>query len=220
MRREASFEEISDGHRYTSRDLVKLGCGGCRDCSECCRNQGVMIVTDPYDIYSLEKETGKSFSELLGEGSLRLQLIDGLIQPGLGILPEEGKEVCVFLDPEGRCSIHRSRPGICRLYPLGRIYEGDGFSYFLQPGECGRADGTKIRIEKWLGIPDLRRYETYILSWHKLLKALEPDEEEKSDPAYMRKLNDAFLRLFFVLPYDTEADFYPQFEERLKKIGA
>ena len=42
------------------------------------------------------------------------------------------KEACYFLNEEGRCSIHSFRPGICRLFPLGRFYEEEGFRYFLQ----------------------------------------------------------------------------------------
>ena len=38
MRRQASLEEISDGHLYGLNDMVKADCGGCSGCSACCLN--------------------------------------------------------------------------------------------------------------------------------------------------------------------------------------
>lgn len=32
MKRYVSLEDISDGHLYTSEDLVKAGCGDCKGC--------------------------------------------------------------------------------------------------------------------------------------------------------------------------------------------
>ena len=37
MKRNLTFEEISDGKRYTSGDLAKIGCGDCNGCFECCK---------------------------------------------------------------------------------------------------------------------------------------------------------------------------------------
>ena len=38
MKRYVSLEDISDGHLYTSEDLVKAGCGDCKGCSDCCKS--------------------------------------------------------------------------------------------------------------------------------------------------------------------------------------
>ena len=72
-----------------------------------------------------------------------------------------------FLTEEGRCGIHPFRPGICRLFPLGRYYEENGFRYFLQVHECQKENRAKVKVKKWLDTPDLKKYETYIarLAW-------------------------------------------------------
>ena len=230
MIREISVEELSDGRRMSSRDLCKLGCHHCEGCSTCCEDQGTVILLDPYDVFQLTKALQKDFSTLVREGFVRITMVDGLAQPGLNIRPfygfreRSGKtrpyrfDCCVFLDARGRCRIHDFRPGICRLYPLARLYEGDGFSYILQKDECQQPDGTKIRIRNWLGIPEISRYEDFVLRYHRLLKALQPDEEERKDSAYLQKLNYAFLKLFFMTPYDPEGDFYTDYDARVLSL--
>ncbi|MBQ6679377.1 MAG: YkgJ family cysteine cluster protein [Lachnospiraceae bacterium] len=230
MIREISVNEISDGKRYSARDLVRLGCHGCQGCSDCCRDQGTMIILDPYDVFSLCKALQTDFQSLVRSGLIRIQIVDGISQPGLAVRPyyvfeeQDGRkrprrmDCCVFLNTEGRCSIHDTRPGICRLFPLARLYENDSFSYILQKDQCSQPDGSKIRIKNWLGIPELPRYEDFVLRYHRLLQVIRPSAEEYQDAEYLRKLNFGFLKLFFMTPYHTKEDFYPQYDERVLRI--
>ena len=133
MLREVSLEEISDGRLYTLNDMAKLGCNDCAGCSSCCRGMGNTIVLDPYDVWRLTGGLGVSLQQLLA-GHLELNVVDGIILPNLKLAGDS--EQCTFLNGEGRCSIHPHRPGICRLFPLGRYYEEDGFHYILQTHEC------------------------------------------------------------------------------------
>ena len=155
MRREQSIGEISDGRRYRADDLVKIGTNGCLGCCDCCR-MDALIVLDPWDIYQLKKASGCGLEKLLNV-TVRLEVIDGLIQPVLAM----AGGACPYLGADGRCEIHAYRPGICRLYPLGRCWEDGDFSYILQVGECTHCTGSKVKVKKWLGIPDLSRYEAY-----------------------------------------------------------
>ena len=54
------------------------------------------------------------------------------------------------MNDAGRCSIHPYRPGICRLFPLGRYYEEDGFRHILQIHECEKTNRSKVKIRKWM----------------------------------------------------------------------
>lgn len=223
MRRDVSVEDISDGRRYRSDDLVKIGTNGCSGCCDCCRMDPV-IVLDPWDVYMLQKGTGLGLEKLLNN-TVKLDVIDGLIQP---VLKMAGG-ACPYLGADGRCEIHAFRPGICRLYPLGRSWEpvsdaesrshagagssaitrparaGDvpntederlrerlrygqeDFSYILQINECTHCTGSKVKIKKWLGIPDLPRYEDYCREWHTFLKEArtlcEMEERRASAPS-------------------------------------
>ena len=210
MKRDVDMKEISDGKRYHANDMVKADCGGCVGCCDCCQKMGNSIVLDPMDAFRLEVNLHMTFEELL-QKYLELNMVDGIILPNLQMKGQE--ECCAFLNEEGRCSIHEFRPGSCRLFPLGRIYEGGGFAYFLQVPECPQSK-TKIKIKKWLEIPELNRYEAYILSWHQLLKKIEKSIAVSSDENWRKSVTMLLLNTFYVAAYEEDRDFYSQFEER------
>lgn len=211
MQRNIDMNEISDGNLYTSNDLVRADCGGCLGCSACCRGMGTSIVLDPYDTQNIQKATGQSMEELLST-CLELHVVDGLILPNMKMA--EKTDACVFLNSDGRCSIHALRPGFCRMFPLGRIYDEHSFRYFLQTKECRKSARAKIRIRKWLGIPDLKRYEQFICDWHYLLKDLGRHIETVQDDAYQKQASLFLLKQFYMTPYAPE-QFYEEFNTRL-----
>jgi len=180
-------------------------------CHECCETTEDTIFLDPYDIYMLEKATRKPFEEML-ENEIALRVSDGLIVPTLN-KKETGS--CVFLSDSFRCGIHGFRPGFCRLFPLGRIWNEDGsFDYFIQVHECPYENKGEIEISKWLSCENLKMYESFIRAWHAItsdIKALleVPDEGRSLKAANMKMLNE-----YFVKPYDTHKDFYSQFYSR------
>ncbi len=262
MLRYEDIKDISDGRLYDADEKALLGTDGCKGCSHCCESDmGYSIVLTPYDMYQLSKGTGKSFDELLVSFHLELSVIDDVVLPHLKM--ESG---CKFLE-DGRCSIHQFRPGICRLFPLGRIYEGDSFKYFLQVNECLKISRTPVKISDWLGIEDLEKNSAFISKWHKFLKyetkriceiremagfevkrleGLEEKDltdhatatgeaevyEEKGAELYrtdkieeineeseyrVKEIMKTVLRIFFMDKYDTDSDFYSQFDGRMKQ---
>lgn len=211
MKRYVDMNEISDGKRYTGNDMAKLGCNECEGCSECCHNVGESIILDPWDIYMLETNLKVGFEKLVGT-YLELKVIDGTILPHMIL---DDKTGCHFLNEQGRCSIHAFRPGICRLFPLGRIYEEGSFSYFLQTQECKKERRTKVKISKWLGIPKLATYEKYVCQWHYLLKEIQ-ERSAAMDERTLKQWNMYILQSFFAMPYQEE-DFYGQFASRYEK---
>ena len=204
------IKEISDGKLYSSNDLVKADCGDCQGCHDCCCGMGESIVLDPLDVHRLSKGLNKSFEELL-EGNLELNVVDGLILPNLKMQGEQ--EQCSFLTMEGRCSIHSIRPGICRLFPLGRFYENGGFQYFLQVNECRKENRAKIKVKKWIDTPDVKRYEKFINDWHYFLKDMEMHADQGIE--YAKTVSMYLLKQFYYQEYDENEEFYQQFERRL-----
>ena len=153
MRREQTLEEISDGKLYDSNDMVKADCHDCEGCCDCCQGMGDSVILDPFDVHRLSIGLKKPVEQLLQE-YLELGVTDGNILPHLRMAGE--KEQCVFLNSQGRCSIHAIRPGFCRLFPLGRFYENNGFKYILQIHECPKTNRSKIKVKKWIDTPDLK----------------------------------------------------------------
>lgn len=217
MKRNVDLKEISDGRLYSSGDMVRADCRDCEGCSECCRGMGSSIILDPMDVWRLQKEIKKGFQALLEEGKIELNMADGMILPNLKMDAE--REACPFLDGQGRCSVHDCRPGLCRLFPLGRYYEENGFRYFIQIHECRKQDRGKIKIKKWLGIPNLKAYENYILEWHGFLNQCE-DALETLNEENVRILELYVLRRFYETAYMAadENGFYEEFSARMEEV--
>ena len=210
MKRDVNFNEISDGKMYKRDDLVKVSCNECKSCSECCKVTDDTILLDPYDIALLGLNLKKTFEELLGE-EIDLRVVDGVITP---YLKKNADHSCIFLNSFERCSIHAFRPGFCRLFPLGRIYEEDGsFSYFIQVHECPYPNKTKIKVKNWLGIANLPKYEAYIERWHSITKNL--SECALENPELSKTANMKLLNTFFVTPYSSVDGFFDEFEKRV-----
>ena len=214
MKRDIDLAEISDGKFYTLNDMVKADCQDCTGCSDCCRGMGESIVLDPMDIYRLCQGTGLSVAELL-QDRLELHVVDGIVLPNLKM--QGAEEVCSFLNKEGRCSIHPYRPGICRLFPLGRIYEEGGVKYFLQVRECSRRERTKIKVKKWIDVPESRKYEQFIVDWHYFLLAVQEQIQQMQEEEFEKKANMQILTAFYLTPYNLTEDFYSQFYGRLQE---
>lgn len=221
MKRMVDLKQVSDGRLYSSGDMVKADCRDCEGCSACCRGMGSSILLDPMDVWRLRRDLHKDFSTLI-EKEAELGMADGMILPNMKM--DVRTDACPFLDGNGRCSIHDSRPGLCWLFPLGRYYEENGFRYFLQIYECRKKDRGKIKIKKWLGIPNLKAYEAYILSWHDFLEKCR-EGADTLDEEKRRTLALYVLRRFYELPYyaDSEENFYAEFAQRLteseEKLG-
>ena len=196
---------------YSGNEMARLDCSECNGCSSCCRGMGQSILLDPYDIFQLQAGTGQIFSHLMQE-KIELHVVDGLILPSLKM--QDSTDTCGFLNRENRCSIHPHRPGLCRLFPLGRSYDEKGLRYFLLEDACQIQNRTKVKIRKWLGIESLSKYEQFLIVWHDLRKDVQAQIMEQKSDDFTQKANVKFLETFFQRPYNTGEDFYSQFEER------
>ena len=143
MKREVNLSDISDGKLYSSNDMVRADCQGCNGCFACCCGMGSSVVLDPLDVDRLAKYLKLSSRQLLG-GPVALGVVDGLVLPHLNM--DGDGERCPFLGADGRCRVYIARPGICRIFPLGRFYENGSFRYFLQTHEC--PNNTRIKTAK------------------------------------------------------------------------
>lgn len=214
MERFVDLKEISDGKRYHLNDMVKVGCEDCKGCFHCCQNMGNSIVLDPYDIYRLTTSFNQTFEQLLMSGC-DLNVVDGVILPNLKMNPQTNR--CNYLNEEGRCSIHPYRPSICRIFPLGRIYENRSFSYILQVDECKKEKKTKVKLKKWIDTQNLSENENFITNWHYFLKDVTkqfPNCKEED----VKAINMLILNVFFVTLYQGDRDFYEQYKERMTSV--
>lgn len=212
MERQGTIEEISDGKLYGGNDMVKADCHDCAGCCECCKGMGISIQLDPLDIHRISSYEGKGFEKLLEE-SVQLNLVSGLILPNMKM--DGQKEACYYLDSKGRCRIHKARPGICRLFPLGRYYENREFHYFLQVNQCKNENRSKIKVKKWIDTPELKKYEDFTVKWHFFIKDIQEYLVKSGDKALAKEMGMYILTSFYMKPFSETQDFYGEFENRL-----
>ncbi len=211
MERFVMMSQISDGKLYGANDMVRAHTGGCQNCHYCCTAMCDTIVLDPYDIYSLTKGLNTTFADLINDNKLELGLHDLVTLPHI---KDTGKG-CNFLNESNRCGIYDYRPNICRLFPLGRYYYDNTFSYFLQTHECKVENRSKVKVKQWLGIPDLPKHEAFVTTWHYLVKNITEFMKESKDHETKKMVHVKLLNTFYERPYNFEQDFFEQFEARV-----
>ena len=168
---------------------------------------GSSILLDPYDLFRLTTGLNRSFDQLLDD-KIELNVVDGLILPNLKM--QEKTQACGFLNAQGRCSIHPLRPGICRIFPLGRYYEDRSFRYFLQVHECKKEPKTKVKVQKWIDTPQAGRNEQFIIDWHYFVRDLS-EQMTNADDNYQKTVSLYLLKNFYQKPYEDSRDFYDSF---------
>ena len=178
---------------------------------------GKSIILDPIDLFSFEnRQPEKDFCRASESGD-RVKCSRWYDPSKFKMDPKT--DACPFLDENERCGIHAFRSGICRLFPLGRLYEEEGFRYFLLTKECKKENRGKVKVKKWLGITNLKAYEQYISDWHQFLLTCEESigELEKEN---IQILTTYILRLFYQTPYEAEDDgsFYQEFYQRREQV--
>ena len=207
----------TDGKLYTLNDMVRAGCGDCQGCSACCRGMGSSVILNPLDSFLICRNLGKTFEELL-DGCFELGVENGLILPHLKM--RNGDDACVFLNQEGRCKIHPFRPGICRIFPLGRSYQKDGIRYIFLVNGCRKKSRTKVKVQKWIDTPDIRENEKFLLNWHFFCTGLQKAVQQGQDGEKAKAASMYVLKTFYLEEYRNQENFYGQFQKRLDQALA
>lgn len=206
------LNEISDGKIYDIFDHVKADTHGCDGCSACCHDVGDLVVLTPFDVYEICHALNVSF-EALVDVKVTLRPQNKLMLPYLKM---EGQALrCSFLNEANRCSIHGSRPSICRLFPLGRIYEQDHIKYFLQVDSCLKKGLQEVKVSDWIGIQNYDQNTAFLLVWHQFIKALTFRVKFIYDEAELEKINQYLLKTFYKGLSEKEEDFYAAFAKVL-----
>ena len=203
MIRNVELTDISDGHLYHPDDVCKVDTCECKNCDSCCKGMDDTVILDPYDVYQLSSVLCCQPESLIGN-KIELGMADALILPHLVFQKNTGK--CVFLNEKGLCSIHTYRPGICRIFPLGRYYHDECHSYILQIHECAQPK-VKSKVKKWIGYSNYKEYEKFVDQWHYFLRDVgDKIERDKPDDDSLRQWNLLILKLFYFKTYNHNSD--------------
>lgn len=137
---------------------------GCKQCGNCCRSREEPIILMGYDVYNMAQSLNLSPTDTLVKYTECVLGTDSNLP--VVILKERLDGSCSLLR-KGKCSIQEDKPMVCRIYPLGRFFDGKQFKYIRQ-NAC-KGDGTPVKVIDWLTSFKVLEQEEDALLWHDML---------------------------------------------------
>jgi len=134
--------------------------------------------------------------------------------------PQNHKTVCPLLMNSGICLVHKAKPVVCALFPLGRYWNGETkkIQYALQNVKCGDKTETH-KVRDWLKDFNIQESDKSMMIWSDFIaKASEFMNDFEKLPNEVKNL---FLSAFYDLSYikyDMNKDFIPQLETNIKEF--
>ena len=200
----------------------------CDQCGKCCTHREDIILS-PMDIFKMAKEMKmtpvKFYHEYcvfnIGEHT-RMPIVR---------LTSEGKDTHCVLLKNHRCSVHKFKPAVCAMFPLGRYmsFEKDDYNaeaidtskvkYLLQPPECGDESETHT-VREWLSGFDIKLEDESFVQWQKAISRFSSkfkELEKKQDMLTMMEIWFV-VRVSLYLQYDTSKEFLPQFNYNVENL--
>lgn len=197
----------------------------CDQCGKCCINREDILL-NPRDVYNMAKELGQEPKDVF---ALYCEYYIGSDSrfPLVRIKPRGSIKRCPLMK-DRKCSIHKAKPTVCALFPIGRCISfeqkkekltTEDITYiFTNPG-CGDTSESHT-VREWLGEFGIPIEDIYFLLWNDILMKLSAifrQAEKKVSPSLMDKAWDlTFIKLY--LDYDMTQDFLPQFEQSSREL--
>ncbi len=136
----------------------------CRGCGKCCKNREDILLT-ARDLHNIARDLGRTIPEIV-ERYCEVYIGGTSRMPVVRLRPTGPDKACPLLRNK-RCIVHKSKPIVCALFPLGRAFArpeedaGDAGTqdikpqYFMQSNVCGSKEHEQT-VRSWLeefGIP-------------------------------------------------------------------
>ena len=196
----------------------------CKECGKCCIHREDILLS-PHDLFRAARELGMTTVEFYN------QYCEGYIGQDsrltiIRLMPQGSVHRCPLLKNH-HCMIHKVKPAVCAMFPVGRgvAIPKDKTSaedaelqiqYILQPPACGDRSETHT-VREWLASfgmdvedPIFLQWQRFILFAHNKIVEL----EKQLEPAEMNRCWN-LLAYCAYMNYDTGKEFSPQFEENL-----
>ena len=200
----------------------------CDQCGKCCINREDIILS-PMDIFRMSKELKITPTEF--HRKYCVYNIGSYTRMPIVRLASVGRDNHCILLKNAKCSVHKVKPAVCAMYPLGRYialdksdYTKEGIArskvqYLLQPLDCGD-DSEEHTVRDWLGGFDIQLEDEAFVKWHQTIAQYETkikELEKKEDMMTMMEIWQ-IIRVILYLAYDTSNEFLPQFEFNSQKL--
>lgn len=200
----------------------------CHMCAKCCLHRDDVLL-NPKDIYNAAKELNLTTGEFVEKYCETYIGSDSRV-PIVRLKPKGSVHRCPLLK-DRKCMVHRSKPTVCAMYPIGRcvILAGetagdidiDSVQYIFNRPDCKGGERSELHtVREWLEAFGIPVEDEYFVKWQRMVMEMgtvfRKIERKMSEKMLEMLWNAAFIGLY--LHYDTEQDFMGQFEENVQKF--
>ncbi|MEG1723784.1 MAG: YkgJ family cysteine cluster protein [Anaerovoracaceae bacterium] len=189
----------------------------CKQCGKCCRERSEPIILTGYDIYNASKYLNISTLEFVAKYT-RGYTGENSHLPIVVLKERQYDNTCPMLRG-GKCTIQAAKPLVCRLYPLGRLYDSrDGeYKYFAQKGSC---EGKKVKttLRGWLETFDIQTLDCASRLWTSfLMSAVNASLSVLDNPEQLKKFQQSVLFMAYV-NFVPESTYEEQMARNIKEL--
>ena len=200
----------------------------CTQCGKCCINREDILL-NPKDLYNIaatlsisQEEEVKQYCETYMGGTSRLPIVR--------LRPQGSIKRCPLLK-DRKCMVHKAKPTVCAMYPLGRCLaiSQDTMSRIetaeLKPqfilNEVDWGDNAEEHtVREWLESFGIPVEDQYYIRWQRiamLASKIIKSVEGSWTPNGLNMLLTLIYNVLY-LGYDMDKEFEPQFEERAEEL--
>jgi hypothetical protein len=202
----------------------------CRGCGKCCKNREDILLNSR-DVYNIATALELSHKQVI-EKYCEVYIGRDSRLPIVRLLPKGVNRVCPLL-VGSHCSVHSLKPTVCALFPLGRVMASSEapkemglgrpgeIEYILTSAPCG-SHRIKQTVRAWLEKFNIPVEDEFFVHWNKAIFSLTTaiQKYEGVGKVTERTLNMLWngICIALYLDYDTQKEFYAQFENNVAKI--
>lgn len=150
---------------------------------------------------------------------------DSSRMPIVMLRPVGKDERCPLLK-NNKCSVHKAKPSVCGMFPLGRYVplgkeelDCSKVKYLLQPIECGDKPETHT-VRKWLSDFDISLEDTVYIRWNQTVSVISQKLKKLEMQLDMLTMMSLWLTVRIALyeNYTSTEEFLPQFDANVKDV--
>ena len=198
----------------------------CTQCGECCINRDDILLS-PMDLFRIAKELNVSLEDVIDR---YCELYVGYESrfPLIRLKPRGVIKRCPLLKNR-KCSVHKAKPAMCAMFPIGRAVEFSEdertssktscIQYFYTDPGCGDHARTQT-VREWFDHFGISLKDDFFIEWATLQKdfsTLIRETEKAFGETAMRQLWSPIFGILY-LCYDLEKEFLPQFRKNTEEL--
>lgn len=200
----------------------------CTECGKCCTEREDILLT-ARDVYKMSKELGMEPLEMV-QTYCEVYIGQDSRIPLIRIMPRGTIRRCPLMK-DRKCSVHRAKPLVCAMFPLGRVIayrknefgigtlRESGIQYIYTKPNCGD-DSETFTVREYLESFGIPVDDEYFFSWQEMVSEVSmffKKHEKKLDSDLLEKLR-LVVMLGIYMKYDTAKPFTEQFEANKKEV--